>query len=168
MKFRNYCVVIMGDTDNVITEIIKIAETKPNTLDAKGILIATFSSAADPRELTDYFKLNNRNFLIFDLNLDNSGFNIIKEDIHKGLFGFLNELNEENLKNKAEDLIQEISSTTVTRKSKRTNSLENEITLEDIDKMTPKDKNDLMNKLIDKGVNNLSNYDKKLLKKLSN
>jgi hypothetical protein len=157
----------MGDTDNVVAEINKIAETKPNTLDAKGILIATFSSAADPRELTDYFKLNNRNFLIFDLNLDNSGFNIIKDDIHKGLFGFLDELNEENLRNKAEDLIQEISSTTVTRKSIKKNS-EIEISLEDIDKMTTKDKNDLMNKLIDKGVKNLSNYDKKLLKKLSN
>jgi hypothetical protein len=167
MKFRNYCIIIMGDTDNVVAEINKIAETKPNTLDAKGILIATFSSAADPRELTDYFKLNNRNFLIFDLNLDNSGFNIIKDDIHKGLFGFLDELNEENLRNKAEDLIQEISSTTVTRKSIKKNS-EIEISLEDIDKMTTKDKNDLMNKLIDKGVKNLSNYDKKLLKKLSN
>ena len=41
------------------------------------------------------------------------------------------------------------------------------ILIEDIDKMSPKDKNNLMNELIDKGVNNLSEYDKKILKKLS-
>lgn len=167
MKFRNYCIVIMGDTDNVIGEIIKISETTPNTLDAKGILIATFSSAVEPRELTDYFKLNNRNFLVFDLDQDNSGFNILKKEIHNGLFGFLDTMNDDVLKNKADNIIQEISSSTVTRKF-ATKERDVIVSLEEIDKMTIKDKNDLMNKLIDKGVENLSNYDKKLLKRLSN
>jgi hypothetical protein len=58
----------MGDTKNVLPEIVKISETKPNILDSKGILIATFASIAEPKEITDYFKLNGRNFLVFDLN----------------------------------------------------------------------------------------------------
>jgi len=122
MKFRNYCIVVMGDTRDVLGEIIKVAETKPNVLDAKGILIATFSSVAEPRELTDYFKLNGRNFLIFDLSSENSGFHMVKDEINEGLFGFLKDMNDETLKQKTDSLIEEISSTTVTSKYHTTTS----------------------------------------------
>jgi hypothetical protein len=112
----------MGDTRDVLGEIIKVAETKPNVLDAKGILIATFSSVAEPRELTDYFKLNGRNFLIFDLSSENSGFHMVKDEINEGLFGFLKDMNDETLKQKTDSLIEEISSTTVTSKYHTTTS----------------------------------------------
>ncbi len=170
MKFRNYCIVIMGDTKNVLGEIIKISETKPNVLDSKGILIATFSSIATPKEITDYFKLNERNFLVFDLNDENSGFFIAKENIYQGLFGFLNEFSEDMLKKKTDELMNtidlEITSTTVNTKIRppRTEPL---ISFDEIENMSPKEKNDLMNKLIDKGIVNLSEYDKKILSKLS-
>lgn len=134
MKFRNYCIVVMGNTQGVLGEIIKVAETTPNVLDAKGILIATFSSVAEPIELTDYFKLNGRNFLIFDLNSENSGFHMIKNEINEGLFGFLKDMNDETLKQKTDSLIQEISSTTVTRSFKPTSKnsqAETVITLEE-------------------------------------
>lgn len=163
--------VVMGETEGVLPEIIKVAETKPNVLDAKGILIATFSSVAEPRELTDYFKLNNRNFLLFDLNSENSGYHISKDEINDGLFGFLKHMDEENLKQKTDDLIKEISSTTVTNKSRKLNTskrkTENKISIDDIDNMSPNDKNELMNKLIDKGIENLSEYDKKILDRLA-
>lgn len=170
MKFRNYCLVIMGDTKDVLPEIIKIAETKPNVLDSKGILIATFSSIAEPSEITDYFKLNKRNFLVFDLNNENSGFFISKTDIHNGLFGFLEEYDNETLKKKTEDLLSSIDiefTSTTTNKKLKSKKQEPQISIEEIDKMSAKEKNDLMNKLIDKGVVNLSEYDKKILSKLS-
>ena len=160
----------MGDTKDVVPEIVKIAETKPNILDSKGILIATFSSIAEPSEITDYFKLNKRNFLVFDLNKDNSGFFISKPEINDGLFGFLSEYNDDTLKKKTEDLLSsvdvEYTSTTVNKKSKPTKP-DSLVSIESIDKMSPKEKNELMNKLIDKGVVNLSEYDKKILTKLS-
>ena len=132
MKFRNYCIVIMGNTQDVLGEIIKVSDTKPNVLDAKGILIATFSSVADPRELTDYFKLNGRNFLIFDLNSENSGFHMVKNEINEGLFGFLKDMNDNMLKQKTNDLIHEISSTTVTRSFKtKHNHTDTVVTLEE-------------------------------------
>lgn len=131
MKFRNYCIVVMGDTQNVLSEIIKVSETKPNVLDAKGILIATFSSVAEPRELTDYFKLNGRNFLLFDLNSENSGFHMVKNEINEGLFGFLKEMNDETLKEKTNNLIHEISSTTVTRSFKSKDNQVDSTTLEE-------------------------------------
>ena len=95
----------MGDTKGVLNEITKISETKPNVLDAKGVLIATFSSIAEPNELTEWFTENNRNFLIFDLNKKSSGFNITKKEIHEGLFGFLNEINVDEM---GEKFIQSI------------------------------------------------------------
>lgn len=172
MKFRNYCLVVMGNTKNILPEIIKISETKPNMLDAKGIIISTFTSNIEPRELSDYFKLNKRNFLLFDLNENNSGFHIGKEEINEGLFGFLKDMGETELRQKTDDLIHEISSTTVTNKitkySSKTNKTEPDISIEDIDKMSSEAKNDLMNKLIDKALkNNLSEHDKKMLEKLS-
>ena len=170
MKFRNYCVVVMGETKEVFPEIVMISETTPNVLDAKGVLIATFSSVVEPKELTDYFKLNGRNFFLFDLNPENSGYNIVKDEINEGLYGFIKDMDDENLKQKTDSLIQEISSTTVTNrvvKSKKSRTEKEEYTMADLDNMSPKDKNDLMNKLIDKGADNLSEYDKKLLSKLS-
>lgn len=169
MKFRNYALIIMGFTEGIFEEIRNISESRPNVLDAEGIVISTFTSNLEPRELKDYFKLNKRNFFVFDLNENNSGFNFENKKINNGLFGFLNNMNDEALKQKTDDLIQEISSTTVTNKSlkgKKKKSSEN-FKLEDIDKMTSTDKNNLMNKLIDKGIENLSVYDKKMLDKLA-
>ena len=87
----------MGETKGALDEIIKISETKPNLLDAKGILIATFSSIAEPSELTEWFIENNRSFLIFDLSKKSSGFNIIKKEIHEGLFGFLKDIDVDEM-----------------------------------------------------------------------
>ena len=170
MKFRNYCIVVMGDTKNVLPEIVKISETKPNILDSKGILIATFASIAEPKEITDYFKLNGRNFLVFDLNEENSGVFISKKEINDGLFGFLKDFNNEVLKQKTEELMTtidlEMTSTTVSSKSKKLRT-EFQVSIEEIYNMSPKEKNELMNKLIDKGAENLSEYDKKILTMLS-
>ena len=103
MKFRNYCVVIMGNTKDVIIEIEKVSEGKVNVLDAKGVLIATFSSNIEPKEMTDWFRLNKRSFLVFDLDPENSGFAIAKKEIHEGLFGFIDDI---DLQEKANDLFE--------------------------------------------------------------
>ena len=166
MKFRNYCIVIMGDTLDVVMEIESIADSKPNVLDAKGVLISTFTSFAEPRELTDFFKQKNRNFLIFDLNSDNSGVNIVKENIHQGLFGFLAANTDDELRQRTQDLIHELTSTTVA------NTVQDEekpksILLNDIDDMSQEEREFLLNKLLDKGPDRLSPYDKKILEKLA-
>ncbi len=168
MKFRNFCLVIMGDTKNVLGEILKISETQPSVLDANGILIATFMSNADPKELGDYFKLNGRNFLLFDLNEENSSTYFAKKEINDGLFGFLKEMGIDDLKQKTDELIDEITSTTKTNRVMNTNKKikKDKITVEDIENMSPTAKNELMNRLIDKGVENLSEDDKMILNKL--
>jgi hypothetical protein len=100
MKFRNYCIVVMGDTLGVQAEIQKVSETTPNVLDAKGILISTFSSLVELNELKEWFKENKRSFLIFDLDEESSGFNIMKKNVEDGLFGFLKNTNTNELTEK--------------------------------------------------------------------
>ncbi len=167
MKFRNYCIVVMGNTSGVQAEISKICEGDPNVLDAKGILIATFTSFAEPNELTAWFTENNRNFLIFDLDKENSGFNITKKEIHDGLFGFLKLVNTSEMNDnflKTVSLSSDTKETKSTKKSTR-NSVKNnnKLDLKNIEKMSSSEKQDLLNELIDSGLDNLTEEDKKLL-----
>ena len=158
MKFRNYCVVIMGDTQNVLPEIERVSETKVNVLDAKGILIATFSSNFEPCEITDVFKSNNRSFLLFDLSSENSGFNITKKEVHEGLFSFLNNF---DLEQKARDLLDTIEDAKIVNKIK--NHSVKEITIEEVMKLTPSEKSEMFDKILDKGADNLTDNDKKIM-----
>lgn len=125
MKFRNYCIVVMGDTLGVQAEIQKISETTPNVLDAKGILISTFSSLVELNELKEWFKENKRSFLIFDLDEESSGFNIIKKNVEDGLFGFLKNTNTNELTEKFAKAVEYSSMT------KTVNIKEKKISLED-------------------------------------
>lgn len=171
MKFRNYCIVVMGTMDgsDVKLEIEKIAESKINVLDARGLLIATFTSGVSPKELTDWFKLNKRNFLLFDLNEENSGFNVTKKDIHEGLFGFLKEMSNKDLEDKTVEFLKDIEMTSDTKnftsfvKQNRKKEKVRKITKEDVKKMTIKEKQELQDSIIDNGVENMTEYDKEIL-----
>jgi len=127
MSFRNYCIVIMGDTLGSQDEILKISETKPNILDAKGILIATFSSAVNPSELKEWFTTNNRSFLLFDLNEEGSGFNIMKPEIQEGLFGFLKTTNISEMNENFSKSIEVSSQTKTIATSIKQPSLEEQL-----------------------------------------
>lgn len=180
MRFRNYCVVIMGviDSATVKLEIQKVSESKTNILDAKGILIGTFTSALSPKELSDWFKLNERNFLVFDLDTECSGVNITKEGLHKDLFGFIDKMTNDDLTKKTNDFLKdvELSSTTsytsysdYNRTSTTVRKLvkPKKITQDDVDNMTQTEKEALQDKIIDankeNGMENMSEYDKEIL-----
>lgn len=163
MKFRNYCMVVVGNTKAVYPEIDKVSEGKPHYLDGKGMIIATFTSFMDPSELTDYFTFNNRNFLLFDLNKEYSGYFITKPDIHEGLFGFLKNMDEEELKNKSVDFLNVLKSDSTATAYTETVTTKCLVTEKDIDVMTKVEKQDLFNKIIDAGVENLTEHDKKIL-----
>jgi hypothetical protein len=166
MKFRNYCIVVMGNTEDVQSEVLVVCEGKPSFLDASGIMIGTFTSVVEPQELTDFFKKNNRNFLLFDLSKENSGFYFSNKSIQEGLFGFLSVINDESLRQQTQELMDELKLTNIAQTNKEPKK-KTKILLDDIDKMTPEEKENLLNILIEKGPEKLSNYDKKILKKLA-
>lgn len=178
IKYKNYCIVVMGDTEGVTIEIEKVSDViNPNILNAKGILISTFISALNIKELNDFF--DKRSFLLFELDDKTSGFNITKKDIHEGLFGFLKKINTID---KSTELLKIIDISLSAETTNNTHEVKRrvrplrqqpppippqKISEEDIAKMTKEDKNDFWNRIIDKGVENLSDYDKSLLQILS-
>lgn len=175
MRFRNYCLVVIGKTLNVEAEISKIAETTPNFINGGGLVIATFSSALEPKELNDWFKECNRSFFLFDLDSENSGYNITNKTIHEGLFGFLRTI---KLDDRSAELLREINLTSDTKSDRirfkdvqDVEVIEKRITEKDIDKMYRTDREELWNNIMDFnmkiGVENMSEYDKTLLQILA-
>jgi hypothetical protein len=155
--------MVLGDTKGVYPEIEKISEGKPNFLDGKGMIIATFTSFMEPKEITDWFTLNNRNFLVFDLNLENSGYLINKRDIHESLFGFLRDSDESSLNLKSEDFLSVLKNNCSTSANTQTIVVEEVITEEDVLLMNKVEKKALYDKIIDNGVDKLTEHDKKIL-----
>jgi hypothetical protein len=177
MRFRKYCVIILKNTEKAIEEIDKICEGVPNILNGGGMIIATFISALEPKEINDWFISNERNFLFFELNPDSSGYNIINEKLNTALFGFLK---NDDLDLKRDNFLREInlSSATTNNVVRAVNvkkitkpKVEVKITATDIADMGEVEKRKLFDKILDNanqnGVIKLSNYDKKLLQLLA-
>ena len=189
INFKHYCAVFFNPTDGLNEEVSKICEEAPRTMKGKGISIYTFTSIVEAPVLTEYFKSYDRNFLLFDLKEENSGFNFIDKVKENDLFGFLksNESNKdfEKLSNTLmDDILKDIHGTKESTPDVDISSIISNTTtkgfeiyqrpeLEEYslsidDDMSKKDINEMVNKIIDKGVENLTDLDKKMLDKLSN
>lgn len=170
MNFKNYCIIIMGETKGCKIEVVKISEDTPRFLEAKGVTIATFLSVAEPGELTEYFKSFNRNFLVFELKKDVSGYNIKDKVIHKMLFGHLDIGNTfKSYEDKTNKLMDEISNN-INSELKITNDKDtshintNKYVVND--SMSKKEIEKLIDTILDKGNENMTDYDKKTLEEL--
>lgn len=167
MKFRNYCLIALGDFDGIKDEILKIAETnisKPHYLDAKGILICTFTSATNPQELKQYFKDYNRSFVLFELNEDTSGVHLENEKLHSHIFGYL-ESSKDELELMETRLIEDIEQTSGSTVTRIVSEVNDE--LPDIENLSKKEREELLNELLEKGAENWSENDKKILELFS-
>lgn len=170
MKFKNYCVIIMGDTNGAVKEIEKISDSKPNILDAKGIIIGTFTSFVDVKEISAWFTLNNRSFMVFDLDPNSSGYLITKKEVHEGLFGFVKKTTDNELDTKTIEFLKALVSQPHPHNTAEIEDavIENEkeevvISESEIETMTKKEKEDLINQIMDNGLENMTEYDKKIL-----
>lgn len=165
MKFRNYCLVILGEIDGVKDEILKISETsnyKPHYLDAKGILLCTFTSALTPKEIKEYFKSNNRSILVFELDDENSGVHIEDDRLHSHIFGYMEKSKSELeiMTNKMMSNIRKTSGDT------ETNIVESSENI-DVGELSKEEKDKIINNLLDKGQENWSDEDRKIMRLLS-
>jgi hypothetical protein len=161
----------MGDTNGAVKEIEKISDSKPNILDAKGIIIGTFTSFVDVKEISAWFTLNNRSFMVFDLDPTNSGYLIIKKEVHDGLFGFMDKITNNELDAKTIEFlktmaykpnptnVEEIEDAVIENQTNK-EKVVNEV---DIENMTKKERENLINQIMDNGLENMSEYDKKIL-----
>lgn len=181
MKFKDYCIIVLGLTEGAKLEIRKVSQTAPNFLDAKGVVIATFTSILTTQELTEYFKSLERNFMVFDLDVNSSGVNFTKEETHEALFGHLKTNANFALEEMTNNLIDEIRKTSGFKPintSGETPSLD--VRLEEknvkpkvrkrdvnLTELTIDEASIMFDEIIDKGVDNLTDDDKELLGKLT-
>lgn len=181
----------MGETDGALVEIDKISESRPRVLKSEGILITTFKSVARAKEIEDYLTSLKRNFFIFEVGGHNTGYNIINKMISKDLFSHI----EDEIK--SGDIIpmtsyQEkimfpkfIEGQEMLSYKERVEYITNMLDDEGYDYLTTEDKRFyidickedpkfiegqekiVIEQIIDKGYENLSDEDKELLKILS-
>jgi len=167
MKFRNYCLIALGEFEGIKDEILKVAETNvtmPHYLDAKGILICTFTSAITVQELTEFFKSNNRSFVVFELDESTSGAHILDERLNSHIFEYLSKGKEE-LELMASKLIEDIEGTTGNTATRIV--VETKPELPDVENLSKAEREELLNKLLDKGKENWDDNDKEILKLIS-
>lgn len=162
MRFRNYCLVVIGDVKGIKNEIRKVAEGSPRYMDAKGMIITTFRSTATPSELKDYFKLNRRSFMIFDLNDEVSGAFINNVEIHKHLFNYIEKGGEEKLDKMSRKLLRDIEQTNSGTSVDSKIEVVKEI---DVDELSEEEIQKAIRELLDKG-DDMTDNDKKTLEEL--
>ena len=170
MKIKNYCIAAVDNVAGVREEIASIAESDVKYVDGKGLIIATFSNAALVYELREYFRENNRSFLLFELGDDNFGAHFTKKHIYNHLFAEIDNQNTpldstkqhlmNDLLNSSGGSISGVTASTKTStivKSKKTDTIE----------LTSEEVKFKIDQLLDKGISNLTIKEKKDLAGLS-
>ena len=179
MIFRNYCIVIMGDTEGALPEIAKVTYFKPKVLKSEGITICTFTSVANAKELEDYFTSLTRSFFLFQVGANNTGYNIRNKSIHDGLFSEI-ESGLNDLKKTSDKLMDDIQETFNTSgETKEIPTIDLKLTEVKVkgkskirksyyENLNEEERAEKINEIIDKGYSNLSKLDKEVLELLKN
>ena len=175
MDFKNYCVLIMGkniDKDDLQDTIIGVSHNAPKFIDAQGIFFTTFMSAFKPKELKDLFTGDGRSVMVFDTDEESSACHLADLDLHNHLFGDL--ADNEAVKEISDSLMDEIRRTTqnsgtttgnITRKAIKAPARKN--TKEYLSKLNKTELQDKTDEILDKGAENLTKEDKRLLKQIA-
>lgn len=186
MKIFNYCVVFFVPLHGTTDDIYDISIDSHRIMKGKGISLISFSSTYGVKEISKILKNNERNFLIFNLDDEMSGFNLTDKEKESEFFGFINNVDSfEQLKKNSDDLLDDLSKTNFKHDLESTNNFEetynylygkktplnydfnNEFLDIDFENLSSDEKNYLINGIIDKGIENLNDNDKKVLNRLS-
>jgi len=194
MIVKNFCVVFFIPIDGCTDEILDISISTPRIMKGKGISMLTFSSTIDIESITSYLTENHRNFLLFDLDKSSSGFNLTDKQKESEFFGFISDNNDysefENYTNYLlDDLVKSNFIDNTTKETEpswlhdggenivssgcassimNNNINQNEYVNINLEALSKEQINDLVNSIIDKGVDNLTDLDKDILEKISN
>lgn len=156
----------MGKLGTIKEEILKIAESKPRYVDATGMLMCTFASQATPTILENFFKCNGRSFFIFEVDKDISGYNLHEDRLHKHLFGYITG-QDLDFEEKIDMIERHTSASTVNTLMNKKINKKKVITTETLEKMNKGEREIIVNTIIDKGVDNMTESDKALLDRIS-
>jgi len=194
MIVKNFCVVFFTPIDGCTDEILNISISTPRVMKGKGIIMLTFSSTIDIETITDYLTENNRNFLLFDLDKSSSGFNFTDKQKQREFFGFISNNNDySEFEHYTNDLLDDlVKSVFIDDANKEItpswlygddkNTVSSGLTSNavinsgnqkedfniDLETLSKEERNNLVNSIIDKGLDKLTDLDKDILEKISN
>ncbi len=153
MEFNDYCAIILDSKNFDIEKVFKFTESEPNylTCSNSNMVILTFVSNLTTNEIGEYLKSLTLNYFLFEID-NHSSFNITDEDLMFDLFKNLNSKNKTVEMNEwLSDDINEI----------KINTISNDETM---DKTQVESE---INEILDKGYNNLTDIDLKIMSILS-
>lgn len=148
MEEIKVCLIVMGNTKGVIHELDEVAIDTPSFINAEGIFITTFTTDKTINEIKIYFKIKKRNFLMFEINDETSAYHFLNKTLESGIFSFV--------ENKKDDIFENFEVL-------KNDEVDSKLTEKSILKMTKEEKENKLNELIDKGIENLSDEEKQIL-----
>jgi len=153
MEFNDYCAIILDSKNFDIEKVFKFTESEPNCLTYvnNNMVILTFVSSLTTNEIGEYLKSLTLNYFLFEIN-NHSSFNINDENL---MIDLVNNLNS---KSKTVEMGEWLSDDI------------DEIKINIISNDETMDKGQIeseINEILDKGYNNLTETDFKIISILS-
>ncbi len=164
--FKNYCIIILGNTTSCEKEVKNISEATPSIVNMKNVTICTFITIMNTLELGDYFKSFGRNFFLFELNPSTSCYNINNMDTYARLFSEFENQDDLQMEELSSRLNDEINYKCGDIKTKKDFD-EPETLIDYFKELSKSDKEDFINDILDKGVKNMTDDDKKIMEVFS-
>lgn len=161
MIFKNYCIVALGDIDGIIDIIKRVSENQPRKLEQKGVLICTFSSVMTVSEIKETINVDGKTFFIFEVGTDTAAYKIGRDDIHDQLFKQIEDTTSVFLKTLTSNLMMSINDDNKVSGDTRNIPITVDYGDVAISELTESEINEEIDNLLDKGLDNLTDNDKK-------
>jgi len=159
IMIKSYCLIGMGDITDLKEDITFVSEANANYVCGEGLIIATFRSSLHIAEIEEFLKMNDRSFIIFEMTPGFFSASIKNKEFQDSLFGgkidnsFLTSFKMvEGLREMVDSLKEEIGEDFNFNKEDK-----KELTL-----------NEILDKINEVGLTNLTLQEKELLEKYSN
>ena len=161
---KNYCLILLGAENHSIDDILRISETTPNTMayHSQDVIVATFSSYLNIREVTEYIKSYDINFFVFEVNDKNFGRNITDEETDNELFSFISSPSIHTPK------ANSFSNEDINLIRKSFKNVKPKIKFDIEDFYDEDDVEETINAILDKGYKNITEGDKIFIQKMIN
>ena len=169
-KFKNYCIIVLGRVDGVIDEISEITDFDVNFLEHTNVVVATFSTDFKISKIKKHFDSYNRGYFLFELGIDNYAVNVgdTNNAIYNQLFKQFENGGDISGNIETKDFLDKLAGKPPINITDITDITEIKGEEVDIDSLTSDERKEMVNEIIDKGVENFTKKDKELLTKLTN
>lgn len=172
--FKNYCLTIFGDLSeihSVISLVDFLHEVNFEYKIGDDYFISTFSSFLNIKELEDLMKGFKNNFTLVEIT-DNFSFSFSDKTSQDEIFGLSytdNKKNEDITNNILDDITDGTSRSKTKNPNKKSKLVKQKRRKSEYYKnLNKKEKEEIVNNILDKGFNEISDYDRRVLSIISN